>query len=190
MVQLLFEHDRRIRAERYKHVRTVFEGVKTGFPHVEAEFAAATGDLRDLVSHAARLADISVLGSGSQFAVNGWDEVREAALFGSGRPVLLVPATGIQEGSFDRIMIAWKESTEAARAIAAADPFLMFAKEVNLITISAECGGLPPGGREISAAALFRAAKRDRRTLGETRCGNSDGKMCGAGPYIAGDGRL
>jgi nucleotide-binding universal stress UspA family protein len=32
-------------------------------------------------------------------------------------------------------MIAWKESVEAARAIAAADPFLMFAKEVDLITI-------------------------------------------------------
>jgi nucleotide-binding universal stress UspA family protein len=135
MVQLVVDHDRRIRAEKFKQAHTVFEGVQTCFPHVEGEFAAATGDLRDIVSHAARLADISVLGSGSQFAANGWDEVREAALFGSGRPVLLVPATGIPEGSFDRVMIAWKESIEAARAIAAADPFLMFAKEVELITI-------------------------------------------------------
>ena len=113
----------------------MFERLKARFPHVEAELAAAKGDIRNLVSHAARLADITVLGSGSQFAANGWEEVREAALFGSARPILLVPPTGIKEGSFDRVVIAWKESIEAARAIAAALPFLLLAKEVCLTTI-------------------------------------------------------
>jgi nucleotide-binding universal stress UspA family protein len=81
------------------------------------------------------LADITILGSGSQFEENGWEEIREAALLGSGRPILLVPSTGIVEGSFERIVIAWKDSIEVTRAIAASDPLLMLAKEVYLVTV-------------------------------------------------------
>ena len=61
--------------------------------------------------------------------------MRDGALFGSGRPVLLIPPTGIAIPSFEHIVVAWKEGVEAARAIAAAQPFLLNAKEVHLITV-------------------------------------------------------
>ena len=46
-----------------------------------------------------------------------------------------VPSTGVKEGSFETIAIAWKDSIEVARAIAAADPFLILAKKVYLVTV-------------------------------------------------------
>ena len=135
MIQLLVEHEQRTRAENFRRAQEMFQDLEARFPHVDAELVAADGSIRDLVSHSARLADISILSSGSQFEENGWEEIREAVLLGSGRAVLLVPSTGIEEGSFETIVIAWKDSIEVARAIAAADPFLMLAKKVYLVTV-------------------------------------------------------
>jgi nucleotide-binding universal stress UspA family protein len=135
MIELLIEHEQRMRAENLKQAHEMFQHVMTRFPHVDAEFVADDGNIRNVVSHSARLADITILGSGSQFDENGWEEIREAALLGSGRPILLVPSKGIEEGSFERIVIAWKESIEAVRAIATAHPFLLLAKEVSLVTV-------------------------------------------------------
>jgi hypothetical protein len=92
------------------------------------------GDLAAAVAHAARLSDLSVVG-GARYGDGGWREVRDAALFQSGRPVLVVPDEGVKESTFDRVVIAWKESIEAARAVAAAQPFLLRASEVHLITV-------------------------------------------------------
>ena len=135
MIQLLVEHEQRTKAENLGRAQEIFQDLEARFPHVHAQWVAADGIIRDLVSHSARLSDISILGSGPQFEENGWEEIREAALLGSGRPILLVPSTGIEEVSFEAIVIAWKESIEVARAIAAADPFLMLAKEVYLIAV-------------------------------------------------------
>ena len=131
----VIENARRERAEKLSQAQQMFEACAGRFPHVDSEFAAAEGEIGGVVGHAARLADISVLGSGSHFAAKGWQEVRGAALFGSGRPVLLVPPAGADERSFERVVIAWKESVEAARAIAAAQPFLRHAKQVYLTAI-------------------------------------------------------
>jgi nucleotide-binding universal stress UspA family protein len=135
MIQLLVEHEQRTRAETFRRAEEMFQDLEARFPHIDAECVAADGSIRDLVSHSARLADVSILGSGSQFEGNGWEEIREAALLGSGRPILLVPPTSIEEGSFETIVIAWKDSIEVVRAIAAADPFLILAKKVYLVTI-------------------------------------------------------
>lgn len=58
-------------------------------------------------------------------------ETLENALFNSGRP-LLIP--GIAPVNSDKIAIAWKSTREAARAVAAAMPFLAAAKRVVILT--------------------------------------------------------
>ena len=80
----------------------------------------------------ARLYDISVLnrpgGKGSRMSAF------EAALFDSGRPVLMAPPKpGATLG--DTIMIHWNCSTETARAIALGMPLLKKAKKVMLLTV-------------------------------------------------------
>ncbi|MGI9416220.1 MAG: universal stress protein [Geminicoccaceae bacterium] len=72
----------------------------------------------------------------------------ETALFESGRPLLIVPPGDI--GTIGRkIAIAWNGSTETARTIAFAMPFLADADEVAVISV--EEGMVPgPSGQEIA----------------------------------------
>ena len=61
----------------------------------------------------------------------------EAVLLESGRPIL-VPAAGAMPATFERIAIAWKPTPQAARAVAAAMPFLARAREIAVITVEEE----------------------------------------------------
>lgn len=72
----------------------------------------------------------------------------EAALFESGKPLLIVPP-GSHETVGHRIAIAWNGSTETARTIAFALPLLQQAEEV--MVISVEQGMVPgPSGHDLA----------------------------------------
>jgi nucleotide-binding universal stress UspA family protein len=58
----------------------------------------------------------------------------EAVLLESGRP-LVIPAASAVPANFERIAIAWKPTPQAARAVAAAMPFLARAKEIVVMTV-------------------------------------------------------
>lgn len=60
-----------------------------------------------------------------------------AALFNTSRPVLVLPQSG-KPTSCKRISIAWNQSGEAARTVAAAMPLLQAADEVNILTSGPE----------------------------------------------------
>jgi nucleotide-binding universal stress UspA family protein len=59
--------------------------------------------------------------------------VLEATLLGAGRPLLIMPP-GKQVAAGQTIAIAWNGSTEAARAVAGALPFLDGARRVHVLT--------------------------------------------------------
>jgi nucleotide-binding universal stress UspA family protein len=59
----------------------------------------------------------------------------EGALFGSGRPVLVVPYIQSSGLKLDRVMVCWDGSRNAARAIGDAMPFLRRAGTVDVVTI-------------------------------------------------------
>jgi nucleotide-binding universal stress UspA family protein len=58
-------------------------------------------------------------------------------LMGTGRPVLLVPPD-VTSVAASRVLVAWKDTLEARRAVADALPFLQRAKQVLVIEISSE----------------------------------------------------
>jgi nucleotide-binding universal stress UspA family protein len=58
----------------------------------------------------------------------------EAVLFDSGRPIL-IPAAGAMPASFERVAIAWKPTPQAARAVAAALPFVVQASEIIVMSV-------------------------------------------------------
>ena len=58
-------------------------------------------------------------------------------VFGSGRPVVLMPET-FDTGAFDHVAIAWDGSRVAARAAADAHPFLARAGKVSVLTVADE----------------------------------------------------
>jgi len=65
----------------------------------------------------------------------GWDEVVEAVLFDAGHGVYFVPPGAQHRARLDRVLVAWTDTREAARAVAEALPFLRAASEAEIIII-------------------------------------------------------
>jgi nucleotide-binding universal stress UspA family protein len=110
--------------------------------------AVPSGDLGREVSRLAQYFDATVL---EQPNPEGPDtsNVIEAVLFGSGRPVLIVPYIILHVPSQLRtVLVAWNEGRLAARAIADALPLLQMADRVEVVTVS---GTNPRGSRHASA---------------------------------------
>lgn len=76
-------------------------------------------------------------------------QVVEGALFGSGRGALIVPRTAVPAG-FRTIVLGWRNSREAARAVSEAMPFLRAAERV-AITMVDEHGAPAQEGLEPAA---------------------------------------
>ena len=84
--------------------------------------------------HRARLADLIVLAPPIDLGVFG-AAIVDAALFESGRPVLVVPGP-IRRSLLDRVAVAWNSSMPAARSLAAAMPFLHEAEQVDILAVA------------------------------------------------------
>jgi nucleotide-binding universal stress UspA family protein len=69
------------------------------------------------------------------------DDIFEAALFVSGRPVLLIPESITAPISTASITIAWKECREATRALYDSMPLLARAEKVTLLGVSDDESG-------------------------------------------------
>jgi hypothetical protein len=67
----------------------------------------------------------------------------EAALFETGRPLLIVPYIQAAPLKLDRIMLCWDGSRSAARAVGDAVPFLLQSKATEIVTISLATGSRP-----------------------------------------------
>ena len=106
---------------------------------ISAEFTVETGDAANCVADAGRFADLIVTRrpAGDELTTG----VLEAALVASGRPMLL--ADGTSNPTLPGVVvIAWKDRPEAARAVAAAMPFLERASKVVIVSVE-EDGSAP-----------------------------------------------
>jgi nucleotide-binding universal stress UspA family protein len=93
----------------------------------------STGDVGSEVGRLARYFDATVLQQPNPAGPETGDLI-EAVLFGSGRPVLIVP---VRQGPFQvtTVLIAWDEGRPAARAVADALPLLAMAERVEVVTV-------------------------------------------------------
>lgn len=92
--------------------------------------------LRDF-SRQAHYADLVVLGQrepGEEGRHGVPGDFVESVLVNSGRPVLVVPYICAQASLGQVVMVAWKETRETARAVAAAMPVLRKAERVHIAT--------------------------------------------------------
>ena len=95
-----------------------------------------------------RAFDITVVGRPGSAATHPRLSTAEAALFESGRPILIVPPTAPQIFG-ESVVIAWNGSTETARAVALAMPVLARARRVVVLTIE-DWGNGGPTGEELA----------------------------------------
>jgi nucleotide-binding universal stress UspA family protein len=99
-------------------------------------FEAASATASEIFARIARRFDLSIL-SQPRAETSGSDQaIVEAALFGSGRPVLIVPYIQRDGLKLDRVLVCWDGSRTAARATADALPLLVKAKTTELITVT------------------------------------------------------
>ena len=104
----------------------------------KAQWRAPAGDPIDAGVLQARYADLAIVG---QPAHKGPDaaftaDLVNAVVMDSGRPVLVIPYIGAAKTLGERVMIAWKDSRESARAVADALPFLKDAKSVLAVAVT------------------------------------------------------
>jgi nucleotide-binding universal stress UspA family protein len=103
-------------------------------PGPSAGWRCEVGRERDWVCEYGRAADLIVVGRPAN-GDGGGSETIEAALLHSGRPVL-IPATEPMTAIPETIVIAWKSTREAARAVAAAMSLLAIAKDIHILTVT------------------------------------------------------
>lgn len=132
-------------------LRAAFEAA-TRREGIEGEWREAMEAPPEAVALHARYADLSILGQpepGTPSA--GLTElVLEAALFSSGRPVLMLPYAGHFEAALGAVLIGWNATKEATRAVSDALPLLQTAREVRVLSINPRNG---VGGQDDLPAA-------------------------------------
>jgi nucleotide-binding universal stress UspA family protein len=74
----------------------------------------------------------------------------ETALFGSGRPVLVVPYVHKGPARLDRGLVCWDGSRNAARAAGDAMPFLQRAKSVDVVIVGDQIKSREIAGADIA----------------------------------------
>jgi nucleotide-binding universal stress UspA family protein len=99
---------------------------------------ASVAGASDLFGRIARRFDMAVIGQAKPEQGVSEELLIEGALFGSGRPVIIVPQSQTQPIKLDVVMICWDGSRPAARAIADAIPLLARAKAVEIVVVTGE----------------------------------------------------
>jgi nucleotide-binding universal stress UspA family protein len=105
--------------------------------------------------------DVSIVARPGKTDVTSAHAVLEAAMFDSGRPVVVVPPTWKPATIGKNVLVAWKPTREAVRAVADADEFLLQAQSVSVVTVDAKPsqGYSEQPGADIAAHLAFRGAK-------------------------------
>jgi len=106
-----------------------------------------------------RVFDLIVVGRPTPGALTPAMNTLETVLFESGRPILIAPPTAPRTLGHN-VVIAWNGSTETARAVAFAMPFLQRAERVTVLTTE---GALVPGpsGEDVAASLRHHGINAD-----------------------------
>ena len=140
------EKDNRERLQQARE-QVVFYTEKYGVPldgavesahHASAEFVHVVGELEGEVEHEGRVSDLIIVGRDVSDAFAVYDTAVIAALFNTGRPVLVMPVTGDANPARwdDRVVsLAWDGSLEASRAFFNALPLIEKAGKLHLLIV-------------------------------------------------------
>ena len=135
-----------------KHVEAEFGVIAANFKKateasgLETDWRAVFEAPSVAVMRAASAADLVVVGSGDQSLLG--DFVSPSAgdiVLHTGRPILVVPA-GRDRMSVKNVVVAWKATSEAQRAVADALPFMKRAASVLIVGVNEGDGAAPDLG--------------------------------------------
>jgi nucleotide-binding universal stress UspA family protein len=148
---------------------------RLGIPHSTRSTFDVSYAATRIVTEMSRVHDLNIVAQPDRANPSQTDFLSEVVLFGSGRPMLMIPY--INRGTFksDRVLICWDGGMQAARAVHNAMPFLRKAKTVEVISVNEH-----EGTSEASSAALIEhlarhnlSARPDRITAGSSNIHNA-----------------
>jgi nucleotide-binding universal stress UspA family protein len=126
--------------ELRERARKVFEApTPHGMP--QGRWQETTGVAEVATCQAALVHDLMILGQASADVTDAAgvaNDFVQTVVMDSGRPALVVPYIGAPAEIGKRVMVAWKGTREAARALTAAIPFMKHASEVHVVTFGQE----------------------------------------------------
>jgi nucleotide-binding universal stress UspA family protein len=161
-VVMAAEHDTSV--EQASAVLDQFEIVtrRLGIPHdARSTFDVSYAATRT-VTQMSRLYDLNIVAQPDRSNPSQADFLAEAVLFGSGRPVLMVPYITQAPIKTDRVLVCWDGGIPAARAVHDAMPFLRKAATIDLVVVNEK----EDAAGEASSTALV--AHLARRNLSAT----------------------
>lgn len=95
------------------------------------------GAARSVIGMRARHSDVTIVGRPSKANSDSAHAILEGPLFESGRPVIVVPPNWKTQEIGRSVLVCWKPTREAARALGDADGFLSSADRVTVVTVDA-----------------------------------------------------
>lgn len=143
----LFESYRQEQEKALAAAKAAFDKAVAAAGHTErAEYRLMEGDLLDVMEAAARLADLTVVSQYNPGTDPATDEpLVDSLVIHAGRPILVVPYIGVRSPIGRRVLVAWNNSREAARAVADALHFLKGATNVTVVSADTDKAEDIPG---------------------------------------------
>lgn len=113
---------------------------------IDGEWRLVEGPVAERVALHARYADLLVLGQADPEGEPPADDATiEAAMFTSGRPILVIPHSGNFTTLGRRVVIGWNGSREATRAVHDALPLIAGAEQVTVLAVNPRSGTVALG---------------------------------------------
>jgi nucleotide-binding universal stress UspA family protein len=120
--------------------RFIAASARAGVAAEPLTLSASFAGVGDQFGRVARRFDLSIVGQAEPANSAVEEIIAEAALFESGRPVIVVPYIQKTPLKLDRVMLCWDGSRAATRAIADAMPLLKRAGRVEVVIVAHERG--------------------------------------------------
>jgi nucleotide-binding universal stress UspA family protein len=104
---------------------------------IQRQLIEERGDVLGAVTQYARHHDLAILGQvdPDPKAIEGALTVPDEVALHSGQPILMVPYAGTFNNIGERVLVAWNETAQSARAVNDAMPFLAQAKKVTVLAV-------------------------------------------------------
>jgi len=134
--KLLDDAKRQLKASQ-KVAGEVFQHYADRHPDIPTNFLGCVGNIAGIMGQRGRMSDMTVIGTAVEKdpIAPFWSDIRDGAIFRSGRPVVVASRDKISKKLGDTLVIAWKDGVEAARAVAAARPLLAAAKAIHIVSV-------------------------------------------------------
>ena len=141
----------------------------TNTPSVTASFREEQSNALERLTFHARHSDLIVMGRARQKQGLAPDTLEHLVL-NSGRPILVAASTAPQTLT-DTVLVCWKESSHAARAVTAATPLLAKAQRVVFVSVAEQDDGVTDALDDLSRQFAWNGVASEVRVMPASRRG-------------------